>query len=499
MAKHAIITAMIIMWGFSDIQSQTRQGSDQLQVNELMTEYLKNPLGIDQLAPRFYWVLETQRPNTLQTHYQIQVASQSNFSRRSIVWDTDRYPSAQSIHVSFDGNELQSTTRYFWRVRIWDNHGRRSAWSETAWFETGFLNNIDWSGNWIGVPWEEDKTASEPVAMFRKDFSTNGRVASARLYATSLGLYEAEINGQKVGDQLFTPGWNAYSERLQYQTYDITDMLNSGNNAIGVMLGDGWYRGFIGWGSKRNYYGDKLALKAMIQITYTNGNIEIISTDATWKTSTGPILKSDIYNGEYYDARLEKEGWSRAGYENPDWQSCVIMPEQEIALIVPQAPPVKKIQEIPPVSVFTTPQGDTVIDFGQNVVGHVKLKVEGEKGTKVTLRHAETLDKDGNFYTKNLRSADQINVYVLRGEGTETWEPRFSFQGFRYIAVSGHPGNIDQHGAFTAVAIHSEMEPTGHFDCSNPLINQLQHNIVWGQKGNFLDVPTDCPQRDERL
>ncbi len=480
-------------------QSQAQQGRNQLLPVELMTEYMKNPLGIDQLAPRFYWLSETPVPNTLQTHYQIQVATQNNFSRRSIVWDTDRFPSAQSIHVAYDGNELQSTTRYFWRVRIWDNHGRQSAWSETAWFETGILNQDEWTGQWIGIPWEEDKTKSEPVAMIRKDFSTRGRIASARLYATSLGLYQAELNGKKVGDQLFTPGWTAYASRIQYQTYDITEMLHSGNNAIGFMLGDGWYRGYIGWGTQKNYYGDKLALKAMITITYSNGDTQIISTDPTWKATTGPVLKSDIYNGEYYDARLEKEGWSRAGYVDTDWQFCIGMPEKSLDLVTPQAPPVKKIQEIQPVSAFVTPQGDTVIDFGQNLVGYVRLKVQGDKGSKVKIRHAETLDKYGNFYTGNLRSADQTNVYILRGEQTEIWEPVFTFQGFRYVAVSGYPGNFEDKDAFTAIAIHSDMEPTGHFDCSNPLINQLQHNIVWGQKGNFLDVPTDCPQRDERL
>lgn len=479
--------------------AQTQQGRDQLQVNELMTEYLKNPMGIDQLAPRFYWVLETQRPNTLQTHYQIQVATQNNFSRRSMVWDTDRYPSAQSIHVAYDGNELESTTRYFWRVRIWDNHGRQSAWSETAWFETGLLNQDEWIGEWIGVPWNEDKTISQPAPILRKEFATRGRVQSARLYATSLGLYEVEINGRRVGDQLFTPGWNAYSERLQYQTYDVTSMLNSGNNAMGVMLGDGWYRGYIGWGSQRNYYGEDLAFSSMLVIQYSNGSTETIITDQSWKATTGPIRKSDIYNGETYDARMEMKGWSQPGFDEANWQPVKIMPDPGIELITPQAPPIKKIQELPPIAIFTTPKGDTVIDFGQNLVGHVKLTHTGNPDTKVMIRHAETLDKDGNFYTENLRSADQINTYIAKGNGTEVWEPRFTFQGFRYIAVSGYPGNIDTEGAFTAVAIHSDMEPTGHFDCSNPLINQLQHNIVWGQKGNFLDVPTDCPQRDERL
>jgi alpha-L-rhamnosidase len=471
-----------------------------LKVAGLKAEYKQNPIGIDQLKPRFFWLLESNLRNTMQTAYHIQVSLDRDFRKSDrMVWDTGMIVSDQSIQVEYNGSALKTGTRYFWRVRVRDNQNNDSGWSEPAFWEMGLLQSSDWKAQWIGVPWVEDKSSSQPVQLLRKDFSLKAAVKSARLYATSMGLYEVEINGQKVGDQLFTPGWTSYGNRVQYQTYDVTQMLQSGKNAVGVMLGDGWYRGFLGWGDQRNSYGEELAFKGQIQITYVDGTTEIILSDQSWKASTGPIMKSDIYNGEMYDARLEKKGWSQPGYSDADWKPVKITAIDHVALISPQAPPVKKIQELKPISIFITPSGDTVMDFGQNMVGWIRLAVEGPAGKKVTLRHAETLDKYGNFYTENLRSADQTNTYILKGGGRETWEPRFTFQGFRYVAVSGYPGNIYAPGAFTAIVIHSEMEPTGHFDCSHPLINRLQHNIVWGQKGNFLDVPTDCPQRDERL
>ncbi len=474
--------------------------ANNLSVESLKTEYHTNPIGITQQNPRFFWKLKSGEQNTMQTGYHIQASLSPDFEKTDhIVWDSDFVNSEESIHIPYQGDELQSGKRYYWRVRVKDNHNNTSGWSETAYWEMGLLNDSDWKAQWIEVPWEESKKMSPPAPMLRHNFTLRDEVASARAYASCFGLYEMEINGQKVGDQLFTPGWTNYKERVQYQTYDITDLLEKGDNAVGVTLGDGWYRGFIGWGHQRNYYGETLAFISQIHVTYKDGSTDIIITDNDWCAATGPIIKSDIYNGEYYDARLEKEGWSMASYDYSDWESVQTKKIDHINLIAPQGPPVKKIQELKPVNVLFTPEGDTVLDMGQNFVGWMKIKVKGPKGKKITLRHAETLDKHGNFYTENLRSADQENVYILKGEGTEIWEPHFTFQGFRYVAVHGYPGNINAPDAFTGIVIHSEMEPTGHFDCSHPLLNRLQHNIVWGQKSNFLDIPTDCPQRDERL
>ncbi|MGH9760998.1 MAG: family 78 glycoside hydrolase catalytic domain, partial [Blastocatellia bacterium] len=303
---------------------------------------------------------------------------------------------------------------------------------------------------------------------------------------------------QRVGDQLFTPGWTSYNKRLQYQTFDVTGLLKTGDNALGVLVGDGWYRGPLTWDMRRNIYGDRVALLMQIVVKYKDGREETVSTDQSWKTSTGPILMSEIYDGETYDARLEKPGWTSPGFADGDWSAVKIGDFPKDDLVAPAGPPVRRIQEIRPVKVFKTPAGATVADMGQNMVGWVRLKVQGAAGTTVTLHHAEVLDKQGNFYTANLRKAKETVRYTLKGGGVETFEPHFTFQGFRYVAVEGYPGDVTP-DSLTGIVIHSDMPPTSEFETSNRLVNQLQHNIIWGQKGNFLDVPTDCPQRDERL
>lgn len=470
-----------------------------LTVNGLKTEYYINPVGIDNLNPRMSWILDAKTQNTIQKAWQIQVATNPQlFETGKLVWDSDIVKSSESIHNPYNGPLPESGQRYYWRVRIWDNHNNVSPWSEAAYWEMGLLKSEDWQAMWIEPDVVEDKEKSEPSPMLRAEFETTGKIVSARAYVTAHGLYEMHINGMRVGQELFTPGWTSYNNRLQYQTYDITRYLRSGKNAVGVFLGDGWFRGYIGWGDQRNYYGEKLALLAQIEITYEDGSKQIFCTSDSWKSSNGPVLQSDIYNGEIYDARLEKPGWTSPDYNDTGWRGVIVANHGTVKLIAQQAPPVTKIQELKPVKIFTTPEGEKVVDMGQNMIGWIKLRVQGPAGSKITLRHAEVLDRDGNFYTENLRSADQKNTYILKGGGVELWEPRFTFQGFRYVAVDGYPGDLSL-ADLTGVVIHSDMEPTGHFQSSHPLVNQLQHNIVWGQKGNFVDVPTDCPQRDERM
>lgn len=465
-------------------------------LTDLQVEYFTNPIGIDDSHPRLSWKIESDQRNTNQSAYQLQVTESDDFS--TVIWDTGEVESGQSVHVPYNGPDLESRTRYYWRVRIWDNDGNQTEWSDPAFWEMGLLNSDDWQAEWIEPGFDQDSTTSPPSPVFRNEFELNGEVQSARAYATSHGVYEMEINGRKVGDQVLAPGWTSYHNRLQYQTYDITDLLNSGENVVGVTLGDGWYRGYLVWGDARNHYGKTLGLLAQIEVTYSDGSKEVFKTDENWKSSTGPILASDIYNGEIYDARLEKTGWAESGYDDSDWSMVKTANHNKDNLVAPEAPPVRKIQELKPLEILQTPEGDTVVDFGQNLVGWVQIKVEGPAGTEVVLKHAEVLDKAGSFYTENLRDAAQTNRYILKGDGEERWEPRFTFQGFRYVKVEGFPGELTEDN-FTAVVVHSDMEPTGHFQTSNALLNQLQHNIVWGQKGNFLDIPTDCPQRDERL
>jgi alpha-L-rhamnosidase len=405
--------------------------------------------------------------------------------------------SDNSVNVEYEGPGLKSMQRVYWQVRIWYNFNKVTEWSEPAFWETGILDNKLWTASWITVNNEIDEKGKWPAQYYRKEFSINKKIKSARIYATSLGLNQLFLNGKKVGDQYFTPGWTSYHKRLQYQTYDVTNLLQQ-KNAIGSILADGWYRGKIGYHLPHSYYGNQLGLLLQLKVDYTDGTSETIVTDKNWKYSNGPILQSNIYDGELYDAQLEIDGWYMPGFDEKAWKETALLDYPKDKLIALQGVPVKAIEEIIPVKIFVTPKGETVLDMGQNMVGWLRIKVKGEKGDTIKIRFSEIMDKDGNFYTENLRSAKATNTYILKGETEEIYEPYFTFFGFQFAKLEGFrtPPAISQ---FTGIVVHSEMPPTGNFSCSDSLINQLQSNIRWGQKDNFLDVPTDCPQRDERL
>jgi alpha-L-rhamnosidase len=462
----------------------------------LVAEYLENPIGIDIAKPRFSWQIISDGQNVKQSAYEIRVAgSLQNLNNKSkLIWNLGKVGSSQSVNVEFGGSPLKSMERAYWQVRIWDNNSKVTDWSEPAFWETGILEPELWTASWITMGSEKESENSKPSQYFRKEFQVKKKVKSARVYVTSLGIYQLFLNGKKVSADLFTPGWTTYNKRLQYQTYDVTSLLNE-KNSIGAIVGDGWFRGKI---AKNLLYGDKLALLLQLQIFYNDGSSETIITDKSWKVNTGAILESDIYNGEIYDARMEMKGWSETGFDAGKWAYVTVIDHAKDILVAQRGVPVKAIEEIKPVKLLTTPKGEIVMDMGQNMVGWVRLKINGKKGETITLKFAEVLDKEGNFYMENLRAAKCTDIYILNGEGEEIWEPKFTFHGFRFVKLEGfaQTPKLDQ---ITGVVIHSAMNPTGSFSCSDPLINQLQHNIQWGQKGNFLDVPTDCPQRDERL
>jgi len=467
-----------------------------LKAVDLRCEYRENPLGMFTKHPRFGWVIDSDETNVLQSSYEIEVAEDESFAL--LVWKTGQMETDSSVHIKYAGKELESCKKYYYRVKISDNHGNKSLWSETAFFETSILDNAVWQAKFITAETEESAESSAGT-MLRKEFTAGKKIASARLYATAKGIYKAFVNGKQVGGQELTPGWTEYKKRLLFQVYNVTAMLESGNNALGIMVGPGWYKGDLaGWIGKRNLYGERTAVLAQLHIKYTDGTEDIIPTGADWKCSSSPVIYSELYNGETYDARLEQKNWSNAGFDDSKWKAAEIE-SKDLSMLAPQdGLPVKALHEIKPVEIFTTPEGDRVIDFGQNISGWVQFKVKGKAGDKVILRHAETLDSAGNFYTENLRAAKQVIEYILSGEGEESYYPNFTFQGFRYVSIDEYPAEICSEN-FTAFAIYSDMRQVGDFESSNPLLNKLVQNIRWGMRDNFVDIPTDCPQRDERL
>ena len=445
-------------------------------------------------------MIGSNRRATIQKGYRIQVAgSDGDFGQP--VWDTGFIASEQSIQIEYAGPELKSRTRYYYRVKVWDDAGRESEWSDTAWWETGILETDEWTAQWITPAATDINPESEPAFLLRKRFELKDNVASARVYATAAGMYEIYVNGQRVSDDLFAPGWTSYHHRMQVQTYDVTDLLRKGLNGIGIVLGDGWYRSGMGFYPKIYRYGERRAALLQLHVRYMDGTEEVVATDSSWKASTGPILYSTIYHGETYDARLEQDGWSNAEFNDKEWKKVEILDLPLDHLVMQENWPTRVTEIVRPVATFVTPNGDHVLDMGQNMVGRIRFTVKAPRGTRIVLKHAEVLDKNGNIYFGNLRHAKQKVEYICKGEGIENYAPHFTFMGFRYVKVEGYP--VQENGlpldAFVGEVIHSDMVPTGSFECSHSGVNQLQRNIQWGQRGNFVDVPTDCPQRDERL
>jgi alpha-L-rhamnosidase len=464
-------------------------------------EYRENPIGIDVSQPRLSWQLRSDERGARQTAYQILVApSEADLeSDLNLVWDSGKIESDQSIHVPYSGPALVSGQRVYWKVRVWDEAGREVE-SQAAWWEMGLLNRADWQAEWIGAPFSGGPRTSSPAPFLRREFALHKAVITARLYATAIGLYECYLNGVRIGDALLAPGWTDYSKHIQYQVYDVTELLQQGANACGAILGDGWGVGNVCW-IGRQRYADRPQFLAQLVLTYADGSQEITATDDTWRVVSGPILESDMLMGESYDARRELTGWDQPGYDDTRWWPVEVFADTAAELVATNGPQVIRHEILRPVNIreipdFVNPRW--IFDMGQNMVGWVRLRVCGERGTTVTLRYAEALNPDGTLYTINLRSARNTDHYTLKGGEEEIWEPHFLFHGFRYVELQGFP-DVPTQDTIAGIVVHSDTPLTGKFECSDPLINQLQHNIVWGQKGNFVDVPTDCPQRDERL
>ncbi|WP_238412039.1 family 78 glycoside hydrolase catalytic domain [Saccharothrix deserti] len=415
------------------------------------------------------------------------------------MWDSGRRESGDGVLVPWDGPVLRSATRYHWRVEVWDETGAAAGVGE-SWFETGLLHREDWAAVWVGrdphaqppfdPPTDHDQPPGEPPLDLRREFELAREPVRARLYATARGVYEARLNGTRVGDVELAPGWTEYHRRLQYQTYDVTSLLRTGSNVLGAIVSDGWWCGFVGFDERRpaRHYGDRPEFLAQLVVDFADGSRQVVATDAAWTERPGATRFADLLMGEHVDASVP----DRPG------RPVVVLDREPGPLVAEPDHPIRVTREVSAISVTARESGRFIVDFGQNLVGRVRLTIRGaEPGQRIVLRHAEILDGD-ELYTENLRRAKATDVYTAAGREAEVFEPRFTVHGFRYLEVSGHPGTLSADDVVARV-LHNDTPWTGHFECSDPMVDQLQANISWGQRGNFVAVPTDCPQRDERL
>ncbi|WP_339713986.1 family 78 glycoside hydrolase catalytic domain [uncultured Kriegella sp.] len=483
-----------------------------LAIDRLRVEYHENPEGIDIEKPRFSWVLTGEGRSRYQSAYRIIVASSLAELEKdhANIWDSGKTTSNQTNQITYSGSSLSSNTKYYWKVKVWDEAGQESRWSEAAHWSMGLLRFSQWKGLFIGHDVGYDKTDKydslylPPARYLRKSFKTSKKIKRAIAHTTALGLYELRLNGKKVGDSYLLPGWTDYNKRLHYQTFDITDQIQQGENVIGAIIADGWYAGYVGYAllvrldKVREFYGVNPSFMGQIHLEYEDGTSEIIASDRSWKTSQGPTREADILMGETYDARLENSGWDSNGFDDRTWKAPKIYTYPNGRLQAHPGTLIKNTERLRPIALTEPQPGTFVFDLGKNIAGIASLRVEGAKGTKVQLRFGEILKSDGNIQTENLRQARATDTYILKGEGVETWQPKFTYHGFQYVEVTGYPGKPDLN-AITGLVLSSIETDASTFNSSNAMNNTLFENIKTTQSANFIEVPTDCPQRDERL
>jgi alpha-L-rhamnosidase len=453
-----------------------------VKISHLKTNHIVNPLGFAISRPSFSWIVE-ETSDTIQTAAQVLVSLNSEFEKP--IFDSGKVAGTVIDSLAYTPDiSLSPRCRYFWKVRVWGETD--NAESETAWFETAKMDEV-WLAEWISPDWEDNEL--HPILYC--SFELPSPAIEARAYICGLGLYHFELNQQKVGAEYFTPYCNAYDQWIQYQTFDISEQVHVGSNLISVMLGNGWYKGRYGAnGGSKNFYGDKFALLAEIRIRLGDGDELIIRSDASWKAQASPILESSIFDGESYDARIERRNSSAEAFP------VKIIEIDMQCLEARRSLPVYINEEIKPIAIIQTSAGETVLDMGQNMTGWLRFKINAPRGNRIYLQFGEVL-QEGNFFRDNLRSAKAEYLYISDGQATVV-EPYFTFFGFRYVKITGWIGDI-QLDDFTGCVLYSQMDTIGEIETANPKVNQLIKNALWGQKGNFLDIPTDCPQRDERL
>ncbi|MFF2386317.1 family 78 glycoside hydrolase catalytic domain [Streptomyces sp. NPDC058108] len=480
----------------------------------LQTEQRAEPLGTGELRPRLSWKLRGHRRAAAQSAYRITAAQRAadlNTPER-LVWDTGRRAASESLLIPWDGPALASATRYHWRVEVWDETGNPGDRAE-SWFETALLHPQDWTAAWVGrdlvnlphfdPPLDDEPEGSalqSPPLQLRRAFHTPSRPVRARLYATARGVYEPRLNGRRIGDVALPPGWTEYRRRLQYQTYDVTDLITEGPNVLAAVVADGWWSGYVGFDPRRaaQHYGDRPALLAQLVMDFADGSRQVIATGPGWMEQPGQVRSADLLMGQVVDARRHTPGWDVSALEPAGFLPAAVLDPRPGPLVAEPDHPIRVTRQIPAAAIHRRSQGRYIVDFGQNLVGRVQLAIrDAEAGHRIVLRHAEVL-QDGELYLDNLRRAQATDIYTTAGTDSEIFEPQFTVHGFRYVEIDHYPGDLSADDVLACV-LHNDTPWSGSFECSDPVVSQLQSNIGWGQRGNFLAVPTDCPQRDERL
>ena len=518
-AKMVFFSAVVV-FGYFNVYSVPVKSQAHYKFQKLLVEYAENPINIDELHPRFSWVISSDQRNQIQTAYQIIVSSspQNLKDNNGDLWNSGKVESSETIQHEYSNTNLQSHTRYYWKVVFWDGRGK-SHESPAAKFETAFLTGNEWQANWIGkgsrleiLPPQgfykdikEQFNGRDTIVhegnslLLRDEIQLNKKIKSAKAYITGLGFYEFFINGTRVGDHVLAPAKTPYHKTILYDTYDITDYLKQGINAFGIHLGNGWYNPYKKWWNdyRMQWFGSKKAI-AQIHVTYFDGTTQIIHTDKTWSWAPGPVTYNCVYDGEIYDSNLDHEGWTRPGYDDSAWQPVTVFENPKARLVSNRMPAIKVNEIFKPKEIKVPKEGMKVYDMGQNFSGWVRIKVKGEKNTILKIRFAEDINKDSTVDVTSNENAKATAEYIMKGNDIETYETHFSYFGFKYVEITTQNGPLnimDIEGR----AVYSANAQTGSFECDNQLVNKIHKATVWSQKSNMLGYPMDCPQRDERL
>ena len=481
----------------------------EMTIGEMRCEYAINPIGIDSLQPRLTWTLLDGRRDQHQTAYQVEVVTSPEdlIKDQNLLWNTNKIASDANAQVVYRGTPLQSGARYFWKVRAWDKQGNASPWSAPALWQVALLQDSDWKAKWIGLPKIEKgelvltngsllhhPTLPKDCPRLRKSFVLTKPVRRATASVCGLGFYELYLNGVKASDRVLAPANTRYAKRLLFDTLDVTAAVKKGDNTVGLWLSPGYSDDYSQYGWR---WEDAKCAICQLDVVYEDGTTTTIVTDDSWKYGASPITFASLYDGEIYDARLEEPGWSKSDFKADGWQPVHELKPTSAKLMPNIMPPVRVVQNIHPVSMTEPKLGVFVFDMGQNFSGWVHIRATGARGTRINLHHSELIGADGMIDPWTNRRAKATDTFILRGEGLEEYEPRFTYHGFRYVEVTGYPGRPTLNDV-TGCFVHADVQPAGTFITSDPVINQLHSNCLWSMRCNFMSIPTDTCVRDER-